>query len=296
MDARESLTQTPEAQLLGLLSEALLDAPANVQALHGCAPLETENIVTDFIPPDNKIVLTYVGDPEGSPALYYVKTDAPGSRPFQMPNGQLRAGETFNVTDIRSSENGLVFGISYQGQSNGYFYANSLDNLSINVVEKTDAEGAQDQLAKIGRNINQYESFSLKAQVYQAEADLLLQAIEDLPVFDTDSPYRYWVDAALGGTLYRLNGSETPEFIAQWSSLGDIQLASEFFGNRLAVIDNKTLLIDDITDLAIGTVLVDDSRPRSVGLSYLEVVDTDSLGQSRARDNSALQQTLLESS
>lgn len=270
-----------EAQLMGLLTGVLLDAPDELDALYGCAPIETETIETDFLPPNKKIIIALEENTEEILTLYYIKTDAHDPNPFHMPDGKLRVGETYDVTHLSKSSNGLVVSIGYQGRGNDFFYTNSLDGLSLHVVEKSEAEKAQDQLRQMGRNIAQYEYFWEMAKEYEEEALRLEQAVQNLPVFDASSTYRYSIDSSLGATLYRIDEtSGALEDVANWTLLNGSSLTGKFFGNRLAVVYGKLLLIDDETSLAMGAVISKNNN-RAIGLSHLQAVDISKLQDHR---------------
>lgn len=266
-----------ESELIGRLNEAL-EVAHQLEPMHGCAPIEYEEIDTNFLPGNKKIVVTFKGPENCGPMQYYMKTDAHDPRPFHMPHSPLVTDLRYDVSALRISSSGLVVGVGYQGQGYNFFYTGSLDNLDFNVTEKSDFEKTRERL---GNNIDLafYDQATAEIQDLSVQLAKLQEIIEGLPNFDIDSPLRYSIDLFIGGRLYKIHDEGSLQLLDEFGPMLPDTRHGHFIGNRVSIANGKTLLIDDVNQLAVGAYY-SEGHGRWLGFSYFKLVDTEQTEQS----------------
>lgn len=100
--------------------------------------------------------------------------------------------------------------------------------------------------------------------------------IAELPDFPLESTSRYTVDLFYGGRLYAINsGQETLTLLHEFGPHTEHEsvIFGNFAGNRLQVVDDKLLVVDDELGVGLGAIY-DEERERISGLAYLKVSDS----------------------
>lgn len=277
----EQSNQQLETILLEKLNGVLTAySRTEVDDVSGCAVISGQKIGTDFIPNSKKILVTYSGSAKKAPMQYYIRTEGYDPVAFQVPSGKLIPNEVYDAVCFKSSDNGLVIGTGYQGRGDNFFYTASLDNLKISVVDKSNFEVDREAIKKF---TYRFISLSFHDRAMQEIAVLtkglsdFTQRLQKLPSFDIRSPYRYSVKLDGGGTLYYLNTKGKLVKLEEFGLPREICRFGSFHGNRLEVINGKLILVDDETNLALGTLYSDPSHPylgdRYYGFSFFEAVD-----------------------
>jgi hypothetical protein len=260
-----------EAQLLDTLDDALWGlTDVEVKAVRGCALIDLEEIDISFIPEGKKVTLTYEGTTDTAPVLYYAKTDAHSPEPFQMPARQLASNEACNVSGFGVSSNGLVIAVSDLRGNHNYFYTTSLDDVRLEVVDKNDAERAEELMH--GVDLKFHDDAVTEIDNLSAQLGELVNRIDQLPKFDIDSPFRYFVDLFGGGTLYTLNDDGTLTKLDEFGGPIENVRHGSFYGNRVEIIDGKIILVDDETNTGLGTYYYE-ARKKHFGFLYFKPVD-----------------------
>lgn len=238
------------------LEEALENSPENRAALSS-TPEERETVYNDELGWPTKVVVRATD--EAPPwQTYYLKNDAhdPPDKFVHMPDISLQPCIDYKVYAIENTQRGLCIHIGYQGRGYNFFYANRLEGLEFGVVNKTEAEQTSEQLRGSSLELlRQYEANQharRRASLDIAAAEAL---IEHLPDFSPESPYRYKVDLFYGGRLYAVDGDLlTPikEFGLEYGQAEMEPIHGNFLGNRLAIVEETLVLIDDENRIALG--------------------------------------------
>lgn len=251
----ETRAKEETRRLISSLESALSEGEvSDVQAMQGVSPLEGEVVYTSES--DRQTKMTVHTEVEGEFRLYHLKTDTHDPEPFHMPDGVLKPGNTYTVDYIEQTSNGLRIHVGYQGRGYDFFYIDSLSGLEFNVTEKTAAELADEQLRKHQGGMFKYEDSQAKLEETAREVTAVEKLVSELPVFEPESPYRYDVDLFYAGQLYVVeerNLVPVKEFgLGSYDEPNLEVIHGDFLGNRIAIIGDTLVVIDDELQIAVG--------------------------------------------
>lgn len=149
--------------------------------------------------------------------------------------------------------------------------------------EATPAEKAAQVLEQGGEYISSYEPLRMEQDELAALLNEMTHVIakteeytESLPVFEVESSDRYAVDLHFGGSIYDVTG-EQPSLIDEYTHFHGNAINGIFTGTRIEIVDDKMLLIDDETGLAVGATFPDPTRGSAFGFIAPELIDTSNL-------------------
>lgn len=230
---------------------------ASERGLHGMSAAEGSKIDLE-VPPGQKLIVQVGQDATEFP-LYYLKFDGVT---VHMPAGNIEIGESYDVTGIENTEDGLRVRV---GDDSNFFYADSLEGFTFEYVDKDEVELANDRLDwKIlqAHELNLRVIRELEADVEAARAQLA-----ELPDFDVDSTSRYSIDIGCRVEIARCKrGKLTRSQPCSYSH-------GKFHGNRFSIIGDKLVLIDDARGIAAYPV-IDMERKVAYGFVGIQAVDT----------------------
>jgi|GEM_PF-5910253 len=241
------------AQLYLTLEQALQGCEGEVGQYHGWQLFNVEQLDLGFVPPGKKIkVRNTNGDTEDKPRLYYPKAEAYDPEAFLMPSSELEPNRTYEVSGVaqvvdEDPRHNLLLEVRLNGT---LFYTNSIADLEFEVVDKTNGEKVNELLRKNSQRLTKHDLLVRKAEELQSIREL----VESLPEFDLVSSDRYTVDLFYGGRLYAIDSGQQEAALLNEFRIGSNIVHGKFAGNKIKVIDNKLLLVDEENGIGFGAI------------------------------------------